>query len=113
MKPTSLILAVALLFSLAPLSVSHAADCAGAWQRGPTCQKLGLDTHRGTCRPGDVYETLCDDSPEGYRICQGPRRCDGGGSIPGDCRLWDFAYNRPCPSGYINYDCQGGCEPGR
>jgi hypothetical protein len=109
MKPTSLIVAAALLFSLVTLSASHAADCAGPWQRGPTCQKMGLDTHQGTCRPGDVYETLCDDSPQGFRICQGTRRCGSGST--GDCRLWDFASNQPCPSGYVNADCQGYCEP--
>jgi hypothetical protein len=113
MKLTSLILAAALLFSLVTLSASHAADCAGPWQKGPTCQKLGLDTHRGTCLPGEAYETLCDDSPEGYRICQGPRRCTSDAVGGNDCRQWDFAYNRPCPEGYVNYDCQGGCEPGR
>ena len=111
MKSFSLILAYASFFSLALISSAQAADCNGSWQRGPTCQKLGLDTHRGTCRPGDVYETLCDDSPQGYRICQGPRRCDGGGPRPNDCRHWDFVNSQPCPQGYINADCQGYCEP--
>lgn len=113
MKPTFLIFAAALLFSLVTLSASHAADCAGPWQRGATCQQLGLDTHRGTCLPGEAYETLCDDSPQGYRICPGPRRCTSDAVGGNNCRQWDFVYNRPCPGGYVNYDCQGGCEPGR
>ena len=112
MKTFFLSLACAFIFCLTTFPAAHAADCSGPWQRGATCQELGLDTHRGTCRPGDAYETLCDDSPEGYRICQGPRRCDNAPQQgQQDCRLWDFAYNRPCPQGYVNSDCQGGCEP--
>ena len=110
MKSFSLVLAAVSFLSLAIFSSAQAADCSGPWQKGPTCQKLGLDTHRGACRPGDVYETLCDDSPEGYRLCQGSRRCDGGGPRPNECRQWDFVNNQPCPRGYVNVDCQGYCE---
>lgn len=119
MKPFILSLMCASILCLTTFSAAHGADCNGPWQKipnykrsmGAPCQYLGLDTHRGTCRPGDAYETLCDDSPEGYRICQGSRRCDNAPQGRQDCRLWDFAYNRPCPEGYVNSDCQGGCEP--
>ncbi|WP_136806927.1 hypothetical protein [Desulfosediminicola flagellatus] len=115
---------IALLFSLLLLSspplVMAASDCSGPWQvmknRGGVapCQALGLDSNRGTCRPGDMYETFCDDIKGGkYRTCQGPRRC-GGNQQPqqnrGDCTYWDYDYNRPCPQGYRNMDCRGGCD---
>lgn len=134
---------------------AEAGDCKGPWQRlhgyrgGDPCGELGLNSGEGTCRPGQQFETLCDDRKGGeYRICQGPRRCgppprDGEsgfgqgpwdldrrrhgpeddyrrGWVPGDrhprqrdrqdCRYWDFHYNQPCPPGYLNFDCRGGCE---
>lgn len=125
-----LILAVCGIFASSPAMAAF--DCSGPWSPHPpgvrpgsggTCKALGLDTHRGVCQPGQEYETLCDDSREGYRICQGPRRCmeerrGGGGYYDegppprnDDCRGWDYNYNQPCPRGYINEDCRGGCEP--
>jgi hypothetical protein len=137
-------------------------DCDGPWQRlhgfrkgeGTACQQLGLDPAKGTCRPGERFEILCDDRNGGeYRICRGERPCGpppfrrdkpgfGGGEYgddhrdrhgpgddyrrgwqPGDrrqqwddrrggpdCRFWDFHYDRPCPRGFMNFDCRGGCE---
>lgn len=102
-------------------SAFGAADCSGPWQvlrntggQSP-CRALGLDSQRGTCRPGDAYETLCDSTTKGrYRICQGPTPC---GRQPHqrrgaqDCTRWDYDSNRPCPPGYFNHDCRGGCGP--
>lgn len=114
-----LIVSITLLFSA---TITQASDCTGSWQvlknRGgqSPCKALGLDSKRGVCRPGDTYETLCDDISGGkYRICQGTRRCGGSaapsaGSGGGDCTYWDYNYNRPCPQGYRNYDCRGGCD---
>ena len=116
-------------------SAAGAADCSGGWRvmpnyqpgTGGVCAALGLDTHGGVCLPGQRYETLCDDASGGrYRTCQGPRECyddrrrggddytpwGGGGRRGGDgCRGWDYNYDQPCPPGYINRDCRGGCEP--
>lgn len=106
---------------LTATSAFGAADCSGPWQilkntRGQSpCMALGLDSNHGTCRPGDVYETLCDSTTKGrYRICPGPRAC---GPKPRhtkkaqDCTRWDYDYNRPCPPGYFNHDCRKGCRP--
>lgn len=127
----SLIVLVCGLFASFP---ANAADCSGSWiptppgyrpGSGGICIFLGLNSHAGTCQPGQEYETLCDDSPQGYRICRGPQRCFeergrggddsfGGGrrrSRDSNCRGWDYLYDQPCPRGYINDDCRGGCEP--
>ena len=103
----------------------NAADCSGSWnvlpKRNPRmtpCAQLGLDTHRGTCQPGKIYETLCDDAKgDRYRICQGRRPCGNSvtpAPLPAQaappCTSWDYKRNRPCPSGYTNPDCRGGCE---
>ena len=101
-------------------SVSSAADCSGTWSvlphytpgRGGPCKILGLDSNKGTCQAGQVFETFCDDMSEGrYRTCYGTRRCKSG--YPGIqfCSNWDYLYNRPCPEGYTNPDCRDGCEP--
>lgn len=129
-----------LVCGLLMYSPAGAADCGGGWQvlpnynpsSGGPCAALGLDTHRGVCQPGQRYETLCDDASGGrYKVCQGPRACyddrgrDRGRGRGGDdyyrddrrsrpddnCRGWDFIYDQPCPRGYINRDCRGGCEP--
>jgi len=122
-------------------TAAGAADCGGSWRvlpnynpsSGGPCAAMGLDTHRGVCLPGQRYETLCDDASGGrYRTCQGSRPCyeerRGGGQYHGDdyypphgggggggyndgCRGWDYNYDQPCPRGYINRDCRGGCEP--
>ena len=100
-------------------STGYSADCVGQWKRipnykqsmGAPCKALGLDTHRGTCQPGQAYETLCDDSSGGlYRTCQGPTPCTTTSGLNNNCGNWDFTYNRPCPQGYVNLDCQGACE---
>lgn len=119
------------------VAAAGAADCGGSWRvvpnynpsSGGPCAAMGLDTHRGVCLPGQRYETLCDDASGGrYRTCQGPRPCfeergggrhgddyypprGGGGGYDDGCRGWDYNYNQPCPRGYINRDCRGGCEP--
>jgi hypothetical protein len=99
-------------------------DCPGNFQTlpnyhrgmGQPCKILGLDSRHGTCRPGDTYETLCDDADGGrYKTCQGPRLCNEQRyPEPGrreDCSRWDFVNNQPCPRGYVNLDCSGYCEP--
>lgn len=109
-------------------SIAVAGDCPGGWQKianynksrmGAPCAYLGLDTHRGTCQPGQQYETLCDDASNGrYKTCRGPRLCYGAQqpvpTIPQQsappCSSWDYTYNQPCPPGFINRDCRGGCE---
>ena len=92
-------------------------DCGGRWLTlqgyrggsGGPCAALGLNARVGTCRPGDTHETLCDDRSGGqYKICKGPRRC--GAQTSSNCHNWDFNYGQPCPAGFYNYDCQGGCE---
>lgn len=139
-----LVLVVWALFFSSP---APAADCSGGWQvlpnyrpgSGGPCAAIGLDTNRGVCRPGQRYETLCDDASGGrYRVCQGPRPCYDDRDRRGrgdyydrdrrgrgdyydrdrrrfrparDCRSWDYAYDRPCPRGYFNPDCRGGCVP--
>lgn len=119
MKSFSLILGSIFLLNLTLFSSANGAECMGQWQRIPNykrsmgagCQYLGLDTHRGTCQPGDTYETLCDDAPEGlYRTCPGPRRCADDMPRNNECRQWDFVNNLPCPPGYVNFDCEGYCE---
>jgi len=117
-------------------SAAGAADCSGGWKvmpgyqpgTGGVCAALGMNTNAGVCLPGQRYETLCDDASGGrYRTCQGARQCyddrrrggddfypgDGGRRRGGDdgCRGWDYSYDQPCPPGYINRDCRGGCEP--
>ena len=109
-------------------SSTQAMDCPGGWQvlpkhyrgAGSPCQALGLDSHRGVCQPGHSYETLCDDtSKHRFKTCQGPRLCSGYGHVPvpppppvpqNNCTTWDYIANMPCPPGYVNPDCQGGCE---
>jgi hypothetical protein len=99
------------------------ADCSGSWRvlskrdhRMTPCAQLGLDTNQGICQPGKAYETLCDDAKGNrYRTCQGPRACGGLAppQPPGQvapCTSWDYKRNKPCPSGYKNPDCRGGCE---
>jgi hypothetical protein len=127
-KTLNLVLAGCVIMFLS--GVASAMDCAGHWRvipgynpgMGAPCQHLGLNTHVGTCHPGDAFETLCDDAPGGrYKICQGPRPCQvgGAGAFPPPqklernlppCSGWDYIYNRPCPPGYVNRDCRGGCE---
>lgn len=121
MKTRHLLLLALLSVLVIPASNSLAGDCGGSWQvlknRGgqSPCRALGLDSKRGTCRPGDTYETLCDDAKNGrYKICQGSRLCSGQAAPQGNknnCSNWDYTYNRPCPQGYTNSDCRGGCEP--
>lgn len=119
-KPSLPLLGAVFIILAALPSSSSGADCTGPWQKipgytksmGHPCRALGLDSNRGTCRPGDAYETLCDDTTEGrYRTCQGPERC--GADRPEKsrrCREWDFVYDEPCPEGYVNVDCKGHCE---
>lgn len=115
-------ISLAISMLLVPSFVFAASDCSGPWQvlrnRGgqAPCRALGLDSNRGTCRPGDAFETLCDDAKNGrYRTCQGPRRCNNNQPInaggPSDCTRWDYDHNRPCPPGTMNKDCRGGCGP--
>lgn len=134
MKKSILKLAVTALVVALLNGAAYAADCPGGWQvipgynpgMGAPCQHLGLDSHAGTCRPGDAFETLCDDASGGrYKTCQG-RPCQGGNHGGGNagfpppppppqnnqppCSAWDYSYNQPCPPGYVNRDCRGGCE---
>lgn len=126
---------IALVCGVFASTLAHAADCGGGWQvlphynasSGGPCASLGLNTHGGVCQPGQRYETLCDDASGGrYKVCQGSRPCvddrgrGGDDSFGGgrrhsnrddECRGWDFNYDQPCPRGYINDDCRGGCEP--
>lgn len=106
--------------------VALAGDCAGGFKvipnydkgrMGSPCKYFGLDSHRGTCLPGQAYETLCDDASGGrYKTCRGPQSCSAAptplpqqsNTVP--CSAWDYNYNQPCPPGYINRDCRGGCE---
>jgi len=105
-----------------------ASDCSGPWNVLPNrtpgmtpCEQLGLDTKRGVCQPGQAYETLCDDSKGNrYRICQGPRPCSKNVApaappvqVAPPCTTWDYTNNKPCPPGYLNHDCRGGCGPVR
>lgn len=142
MKKSILKLAITALAVVLFGGAAYAADCPGGWQvipgynsgMGAPCQHLGLNSHSGTCRPGDQFETLCDDASGGrYKTCQG-RPCQrgnsggggnagfGGGGNAGfppppqqqnnqpPCAGWDYSYNQPCPPGYVNRDCRGGCE---
>lgn len=136
MKKSILYSLAAFVFGLFVSSVAVAADCGGGWRTLPNynpssggpCAALGLDTHRGVCQPGQRYETLCDDASGGrYKTCQGSQPCYkdrdrggddfyNGGRRPSnrpdnDCRGWDYNYDQPCPRGYVNHDCRGGCEP--
>lgn len=116
-------------------TLAHGEDCPGThWRKGPTCAQSGMDSHRGTCFPGDMYETLCDDAPGVIKTCPGPRRCQPDVAPvppppppppafppppppPHDPRRppvpcdWDYLHNHPCPPGFINIDCAGACEP--
>jgi len=63
------------------VTAGFAMDCIGGkWVDGPNCAQMGLDTHAGVCRPGDIFETRCDDR-RGSRgqtqhiICSGSQRC--------------------------------------
>jgi len=72
-----IVIAIGIL-AMGMVATAQGEDCPGAhWRKsgGKTCRDLGLDTHRGTCLPGDEYETLCDDAPQGIKTCSGPRRC--------------------------------------
>lgn len=105
------------------VATAQGEDCPGtSWRSsgGRSCRDLGLDSQRGTCLPGDMYETLCDDMKDMIKTCYGPRRCqeeahrdrhhERDDRRPCD---WDYNYNQPCPSGYINLDCEGACERDR
>ena len=123
------------LFSLVVVSLygaaSFAMDCPGGrWVNGGLCRDIGLDTHRGVCSPGDMFETLCDDrrgsnGQAQHITCQGSQRCynphndydndyndynDYNDHNNYSCYEWDFNRNRPCRPGYENRDCNGGCE---
>lgn len=108
---------ILLLVLLAYARPSPAAwDCNGPWKvmrnsKTSPRKTLGLNSRTGTCRPGDRVEVFCDDDKGGkYRTCRGSRRCytaDGKGR---DCTHWDYSSYRPCPEGYRNYDCYGGCD---
>jgi len=105
-----------LLFAIACLMFvtleTYAADCNFTqWRKGGTCAQAGLDTHNGVCLPGNLYETLCDDSPGHIRTCEGPRRCynDYEDNYDRACD-WDFNTNDYCRAGYINMDCRNGCD---
>lgn len=118
------------MMALGMVATAQGEDCPGTpWRRsgGQSCQSMGLNSQRGTCLPGDEYETLCDDMKDMIKTCFGPRRCqveehrrdrhrdrrdDGyrGDRRPEPCN-WDYIYNQPCPRGYINFDCAGPCEP--
>jgi len=114
-----------------------AMDCPGGqWRNGPKCSEMGLDTHRGICKPGSMYEILCDDrrGSDGRTqniTCQGSQRCynpphndyndyndyddDNNYNDHNDynnysCYEWDFNRQRPCRPGFENRDCYGGCE---
>lgn len=116
-------------FSLFGVAVAVAGDCGGSYKTipnynksrmGSPCKYLGLDSHRGTCQQGQAYETLCDDASGGrYKTCQGLRSCyatqqpqqlapPATNQLP--CTAWDYNYNQPCPAGFYNRDCRGGCE---
>ena len=106
---------------IVPSLLSAASDCSGPWQsiqnigNQAPCRALGLDSNRGVCRPGDIYEIFCDDKKGGrYRTCTGPRPCGAQAAPPinnnNNCVNWDYNYNQPCPPGFVNRDCRGGCE---
>jgi len=113
-KLISMVLTLGFLGLSAP--VYGAWDCSGPWKvmrnsKTSPCKALGLNSRSGTCRPGDKYEVLCDDDKGGkYRTCFGPKRCRPQHHKNRDCTYWDYTHNRPCPYGYRNYDCQGGCD---
>lgn len=113
---TSISLALILGFLAISLESYAAWDCNGPWKvmhnrKTSPCQALGLNSRTGSCRPGDKYEMFCDDDKGGkYRVCQGTRRCTSNRKQERDCTYWDYNVNRPCPSGYRNYDCYGGCD---
>ena len=101
-------------------SQGYSADCTGPWSvmpnykksMGSPCQALGLDSHKGTCQPGQQFETLCDSTTEGrYRLCSGNNPCININIPPkNQCRNWDYNYNMSCPPGFINVDCKDSCE---
>lgn len=81
--------ALAIFFGTCLCSITvNAADCSGPWSKLPNwdrrtapCRQLGLESKRGTCLPGQQFETLCDDTRDGrYRTCPGPRPCQNTGS---------------------------------
>ena len=126
---------------LGMVATARGEDCPGTpWRSsgGRSCQNLGLDSQRGTCLPGDRYETRCDDSSQGIKTCRGPNRCqeedihwgrryeregyyrenryledryreDYDDRWQEPC-YWDFTNNQPCPRGYINLDCKASCD---
>lgn len=84
------LLAAGYLATAFPALAAH--DCPGNFSvmrgyrpgTGGVCAQMGLNTHAGTCLPGQPYEILCDDASGGrYKTCPGPRRCDGRGVPPG------------------------------
>ncbi len=110
----------------------NAFDCNGNWnilknynpRQGAPCQILGLDTHQGTCQPGQKYETLCDDAANGqYRTCQNTTPCQTqsipmspSGQRTGDCNgAWSILPNYhsslggPCKILGLNTN-QGTCQ---
>ncbi len=119
---TAVLIYVTIFFAT---SISFAADCGGGYSKiykydranGTPCVQLGLDSHQGTCLPGQPYAILCDDKSKGrYRICQGHSPCRGYHEDPRrnaakyQVCTWDYAINRPCPPGYLNIDCYDSCE---
>ena len=66
------------LMVLGMVATAHGEDCPGTpWRNsgGKTCRDMGMDSQRGTCFPGDRYETLCDDKKNMVKTCPGPRHC--------------------------------------
>ncbi len=66
------------ILALGMVATAQGEDCPNTpWRNngGKSCRDIGLDSQRGTCLPGDRYETLCDDMQTGIKTCPGPRRC--------------------------------------
>ena len=79
------------------VATAQGEDCPGTpWGNsgGKTCRDLGMDSRRGTCFPGDRYETLCDDKKNMVKTCPGPKRCqeDWGRRHESDDRYRDDRY---------------------
>ncbi|MCX5869624.1 MAG: hypothetical protein NTY00_03100 [Deltaproteobacteria bacterium] len=116
---------------LGMVATAQGEDCPGtSWRNsgGRSCRDLGLDSQRGTCLPGERYETLCDDMQNMIKTCRGPNRCqdediqwgrryereghyrDDHNDRRQEPCYWDFTNNQPCPRGYINLDCKASCD---
>ncbi len=66
------------ILALGLVATAQGEDCPNTpWRNngGKSCRDIGLDSQRGTCLPGDEYETLCDDMQTGIKTCPGSRRC--------------------------------------